>query len=96
MSYTEERDNAAKKYAESQINYRPEHLGLKAACFSEGHDAGLQCEVVRGLAEVTQSTQCACNIRERESGHITGCWMPDLIEKLEAYKSALREIGAKA
>jgi hypothetical protein len=30
------------------------------------------------LLEAAKDAQCSCSIAERESGHLTGCWMPAL------------------
>lgn len=30
------------------------------------------------LLEAAQAADCACSVRERDSGHRTGCWMPAL------------------
>lgn len=38
------------------------------------------------LLETAKDAQCACTVRERDSGHLVGCWMPALtavIDKAE-------------
>jgi hypothetical protein len=34
------------------------------------------------LVQAAQAAQCACSIKERDSGHLVGCWMPALSEAL--------------
>jgi hypothetical protein len=39
------------------------------------------------LLAALEAAQCSCSISERESGHITGCWMPDAIAAIAKVKS---------
>jgi hypothetical protein len=31
------------------------------------------------LLDAAEHAQCACSVRERDSGHLVGCWMPALL-----------------
>lgn len=39
------------------------------------------------LADFVSSAQCDCSVAERDSGHLIGCWRPDLDSMLEAYQA---------
>lgn len=43
------------------------------------------CEARAAVAELIEAAgqaECGCSLRERESGHRVGCWMPDLTAAL--------------
>lgn len=47
--------------------------------------AQLSPEFVRAMAEAlieAEGAQCACSLRERDSGHLIGCWRPALNDAL--------------
>lgn len=39
------------------------------------------------LLAAAEQAQCACTIRERDSGHLSDCWMPDLTFAIEKAKA---------
>lgn len=49
---------------------------------ADGPDAALIAAAPE-LYEAADRAQCGCTVQERESGHIVGCWMPDLIAALK-------------
>lgn len=40
-----------------------------------------------GLVAACEAVECACSIKERVSGHLVGCWMPDFCAALAASKA---------
>lgn len=40
------------------------------------------CNAHDDLLAAAQDAQCACSIKERDSGHLAGCWMPALQEAI--------------
>lgn len=46
------------------------------------------CEdALRSLADAASHADCACSVRERDSGHRVGCWMPTLREAIDAARA---------
>jgi len=41
-------------------------------------------EKLREFISFVRDAQCECSVMERQSGHLTGCWFPEFIDKLEA------------
>lgn len=35
------------------------------------------------LLEACKQAQCSCSMRERESGHLVECWMPDMLAAIK-------------
>lgn len=46
-------------------------------------------KTLRALVDAAENAQCACTLRERESGHLVGCWRPDLSEAIARAKIEL-------
>ena len=67
----------------------PNCVGVIAECFEEFRAKGDRrpgeaeanarlMVAARDLFEAAKDAQCSCSIAERESGHLTDCWMPAL------------------
>jgi hypothetical protein len=35
------------------------------------------------LLRASKEAQCSCTVRQRDSGHVFGCWMPALSEAIQ-------------
>lgn len=56
-----------------------ENVALDEFHLRNGGEADrLLCEAAADLLEAAEQADLACTVRERASGHRTGCWMPDL------------------
>lgn len=51
-------------------------------------DALALAALLREGAQAAEGAQCPCSLRERESGHRVGCWMPDLVDWLAKARGA--------
>lgn len=50
-------------------------------CISAGFDQAANARLIAAapeLLEAAEQAECACSVRERNSGHRIGCWMPSL------------------
>lgn len=44
---------------------------------------------------VRDNAQCACSIAEKSSGHLVGCWIPGINERLNDFDNLLESLKSR-